>query len=845
MIVIKSSFKYFRKHQVQALLAILGIVLGVSMVVAIDICIESSKKAFALSMQQSFGKTSQYLISSGGDLDFNIYVELKRKYGIDFSSPVIEKDLLIQTKNNSSHKIKLLGLDPFSSKDFTLADENLIDKSKPEEFENFMLCNNCAYLSKNTADKLDIKVGDEILAQVRTGYKPIMISKIINSKLYDNLLIADISTVQGIMDMANKLSRIDLILDNKEELRQVLVDYPELELLDTIKTQDSTQRILQSFNLNLYSLSFLSLVVAVFLIYNAMSFAIVQRQVIFGIYRTLGFDRLDIFNLIIVETIIMAIIASILGIILGYGLSQILIKLISQTINDLYFVLEINKTYLPLTTVIKGFFCGVFAALMGALLPAYQASNIAPVQLTRRSQQETSFKIFYPKVLIMSVGALMLASLILYYSKANLILNFVSLALIIIALSAFSPALLKVLVSSLDYLSRNWLGPLSRISIRSISRNLSRTSIAIIALMIALSISLSLDITVNSFRQTVKDWLDSTLKADIYISAPSLSANQTTGSLSSTLINELVHNPVIMNKSEALISYRNNIVRSNLGAIKLASIDLVPQIINSFRFKQLERNWAEKFSNDDSLIVSEPFAYKYRVKLGSTIDLKTKFGYRKFKIIGIFFDYGSDQGIAMIGKKNYQALWQDYDISSLGIIIKPGLDKNKTIDYIKESLADINLRHNFNYRSNYELKTESLRIFDRTFEITKVLKLVSIVIAFIAIVSTLLALNLERKKEYAILEVLGLTQKQIGGMIMMQTMLMGVISAIFAIPIGLVEALLLIQVINLRSFGWTLNFHFDFMTVLQIFFIALIASFVASLYPAWQNKKGYLSLRND
>ncbi|MDA1256147.1 MAG: ABC transporter permease, partial [Proteobacteria bacterium] len=484
-------------------------------------------------------------------------------------------------------------------------------------------------------------------------------------------------------------------------------------------------------------------------------------------------------------------------------------------------------------------------AIIGALLPAYQASNIPAIQSTRRSEQETSFIRFLPKLRFIGLMGLIASSLILYYSKTNLVLNFIALALIIISVTTFIPSFLRLLVSLINYVSASWLDTLSKISIRSISRNLSRSSIAIIALMIALSISLSLDITVNSFRATVKDWLDSSLKADVYISAPSLSANQTTGSLSEELMDKLKDDEIISSKSQALISYRNNSVQSNLGEIRLASIDLKPQVIESFKFKKIDPNWLENFSNTNALIVSEPFAYKNNLKIGSKISLKTKYGNKEFRILGIFFDYGSDQGIAMIYKKNYQKLWDDYNISSLGIIIKDQLEKDLAINAIKESLAIINLKHNFNYRSNYDLKKESLEIFDRTFQITKALKFISIFIAFIAIISTLLALNLERQKEYAILGALGLSQKQISTMIMKQSFFMGIISAIIAVPVGLIEAVLLLQVINLRSFGWTLNFHFDPITIAEVFIVAILAAFIASLYPAFKNQKGYLSLRND
>jgi len=841
MILIKSSCKYFTKHNLQTVLALLGILLGVSIVVAIDLCIVSSQKAFKTSLEQSFGKTTHYLSASGNDINQDIYTKIKQIKQIDLATPVIEKNILIKT--NDWVRIKLLGLDPFSYQGFKTSNDKGLDELSQASLKDFLLCDNCGYVSSKTAKKLNIQKNQEIVFQHESSYKKIRILDIIDDDKLDNLILVDISTAQKLLDQSNTISRIDLIIEDPKQLGELVSG--DLELVESLKNKKSTQKMLSSFNLNLYSLSFLSLIVAVFLIYNTMSFSIVQRQTIFGIFRTLGLSSREIFELVIKETLILSIIASLIGIALGYGLAQILIKFISQTINDLYFVVQISNVELEFLTVVKGLGAGIVSALIGACLPAYQASLSPAIQHTKRSSQEKDFDNYLKHLWKISLVSVSLGFVILGFSEDYLIINFLALALILVGVAILIPNCIKLISNGFDRILVAQLSPINKIGIRSIFRNLSRTAITITALSMALSIALALDITVGSFRKTVIDWLSSTLQSDIYISAPSLSANKTTGNLSEELQQEIYKNPIIQNSSENIISYRNNWVKSNLGELMIASIDFNKRIEKSFEFKEKSSNWTQDFTENDSIIISEPLAFRFKLKTGDSINLKTHYGFRKFQVAGIFYDYGNEQGIIMIHNKKYQKLWKDKKISSLGIMLKANLDKDLTINSIKQELGQLNTVHNFNYRSNSDLKQETLRIFDRTFQITKALKIITILIAFISIISTLLAMNIEKRKEYAILEALGTTRKNLAQITLVQSLSIGFLSAIFALPLGLLQALLLINVINYRSFGWTLRFYQDYSIVLQILVIAGLASLIAGLIPAIRYTKGYLALRND
>jgi putative ABC transport system permease protein len=137
-------------------------------------------------------------------------------------------------------------------------------------------------------------------------------------------------------------------------------------------------------------------------------------------------------------------------------------------------------------------------------------------------------------------------------------------------------------------------------------------------------------------------------------------------------------------------------------------------------------------------------------------------------------------------------------------------------------------------QSNASLRSASLDIFDRTFAITAVLRVLAVIVAFIGVLTALMALQLERSRELAVLRANGMTPGQVWGYVTLQTSVMGLLAGLLALPLGYALAALLIHVINRRSFGWTLEMNLTPMGAASALFLALAAAVLAGLYPAWK-----------
>jgi putative ABC transport system permease protein len=230
-----------------------------------------------------------------------------------------------------------------------------------------------------------------------------------------------------------------------------------------------------------------------------------------------------------------------------------------------------------------------------------------------------------------------------------------------------------------------------------------------------------------------------------------------------------------------------------------------------------------------SVAISEPFARRHALGLGDRLRLLSDAGVRDFPIAGVFYDYGSERGTVLMADAVYRAGWDDERISSIALFLRPELDADRFAADLRRALAG---GDPVEVRSNRSLRAEVLEVFDRAFAITFALQLLAILVAFVGVLSALLALQLERSREFGTLRATGMTTAQLGGLSLLETGLIGLTAGILSWPSGLALALLLIYVINRRSFGWTIQLSLQPSTFALALALAVGAALLAGLHPA-------------
>ena len=859
-ILSKSSWQFYRHHPAQLLLSILGIVLGVGIVTAVLITNNSSQRAFALSTEALYGRTTHQLSGANGLLQ-DEYVELRRRLPNTPMAPVISGFVAI-----GDNVYSLLGLDPFAEIDFRrigssaapqdAADMNgsgtddssssaLSPASSSASLTRALLSTNSLVISDSTARDNDLPVGDVVQLTIGGENHDARLAATFSS---DNpaattgVMIGDIAFVQTLLARGNKIDRVDLILDD-EQASQLQKDLPPTQQLTPATSRTQTMRAMtRGFQINLTAMSLLALVVGAFLIHNTMTFAVVQRRELFAIKRITGITARTVLYCILAEAVVISTLASIAGIVLGYFLSNFLVQLTTRTINDLYFVLHVQQIWFSPWLIVAGLLLGIGSSVLAASLAAYDAASTSPVQARQRSVVEERTHRALPIMAICGALIILIGLLAAVLPVQSLVVGFLALMLIILGYGLLIPWLVYAFTRTIN----PWLSHAGvdwSLATGGIYRNISRTGIAIAALSIAVSATFGVDVMIGSFRSTVDNWLRTTLQSDIYVTAPAAASTQSASLLQAGSF-ELAQGT---DGVQSVSSGRSIDTRTSVGDISMLVIQSHARSEEGFEIITAagDAPWQD-WQRPQTLMISEPLSTKHDLQAGDTIDVFTENnGFIPFSIAAVFRDYGSSHGKLLMARSVFDEYWNEPGIGSLGILLDDVNNDQQVIAALRTQLSTV--EQPLLIQSNTAIHSQSLTVFDRTFEVTRVLRWLTVGVAFVGIFSALLALHLERGREFAVLRASGATRLRVIRLVMVQTLIMGLLAGILALPLGWMMSEVLIKVINVRSFGWSMQSTMPTGSIPETFLLACLSAVLAGIYPAYRLSRRDIAaqLRDD
>ena len=837
-LLITLACRHAWRRPAQSIFFIIGVGLGVAMIVAIDLANGAANRAFSLSTETVAGKTTHQIVGGPSGLDEDIYVALRQQLGYRLSAPIVEGYVVAEELD--MQPMRLLGVDSFAESPFrNYLDNDSTGFADNNGFTAFIVQPNTVLLSAVLANQYNLNVGDPIHIQAGGRRQTLQIVSVLKSdgkneqRGLDGLLITDIGTAQEVLGKVGILDRIDLIISEgtqgEETLKRITAILPLGARVEQ-PTDSAVEEMTAAFRLNLTALSMLALLVGMFLIYNTVVFSVVQQRSVLGSLRALGVTRSQIFSIILIEAGFLGVIGTALGLGLGYLLGRGAVQMVTTSINDLFFVVTVRRIEFPPLTLLKGAAIGIVAALIAAALPAYEATNVRPASALRRSNIEERVRTTLNWVSGIGVGVLLLGTALLI-PEWHLIITFIGIFAIIIGISLLTPILTLGLMHTLSGLSSvvgKSFSPLIRLAIRDITRSLSRTSVAIAALMVAVSVIVGVGLMIGSFRLTVERWLTDLLQADIFVSAPSLISDQTTFPLEHGVVEQLETFPGI---AQIATSRLVEVSAGDLGVIQLAAVSM--DIAGEKRYYKAAvgdptKTWEALKAG--GLIINEPMSNRFKLGVGDEVTLLTDWGERRFPIVAVAYDFDVKSG-ALIDDAVYRTYWNDVNLSSAALFVETGVDVDTKINELREAFAG---EAELVIRSSRGLREHSLAIFDRSFSITVALQMLATLVAFIGILSALMSLQLERRREIGTLRAVGMTRRQLWRLTLVETGLMGTTAGILAMPTGFLLAVILIYIINLRSFGWTLQMYLQPVYFLQALTVALIAALLAGVYPAWR-----------
>ncbi|HXH04682.1 MAG TPA: FtsX-like permease family protein [Candidatus Competibacteraceae bacterium] len=810
----RSLLRHLLRHPWQLALAVLGIALGVAVVLAVDLANQSARKSFEQSVERVSGRANYRIVGIDG-VPQEVYVRLRLERGLRDSAPRVEGYPALA--DEPGRRVQLLGLDPLAEAPFQRwrpADGEALD------LRRLMLEPDAAVFPPDIPGDSLMLIREGLRHRLRAAGR-------LQGTAAAGLVIVDIATAQRLLGLGERITQIDLILPEDAEGRRQAAELRQwlpagLRLERSAERNAATAELSAAFRLNLQALSLLALLVGMFLIYNTMTFAVVQRRPLLGMLRALGAERGELFRVVLGEAVALGLAGTVLGALLGVWLGSGLVGLVTRTIDDLYYTLPLRQFHLEPLSLLKAGVLGPTASALAAWWPAREAAASPPATVLSRATLESRRRAAVPRLALLGLGLLAAGGLWLWLSR-GLLAGFFGLFLLLAGCALLSPGLPLLLAWALRRVWL-WLPPTLRMAGRSLGRHLSRTGVAVAALSVALAASLGVGVMVDSFRGGVEIWLRQLLSADLYL-AP---VEQDGTALRPEVVAALQRLP----EQAGLNLSRHRDIWLDGHLTHFSAVRLTPQGQAGYRLLAGDpvTAWAALVEGD-AVLISEPLAYRRRLAPGDRITLDTAAGPRPFTVVGIFHDYGSEHGRILIDLARYQALWQDPAISTASLYAAPG----QGVEALRRAVeAGPGRLQALALRSNRDILELSLAIFDRTFTVTRVLRLLVVIVAFVGILSALLALQLERAREFAVLRAVGLLPTELGRLMTAETALLGLCAGLAALPCGLLLAEVLIEVINRRAFGWTLPFQVDPILLVQTVALAVAAAALAGLYPAWR-----------
>jgi putative ABC transport system permease protein len=817
----RASLGYLVRHPWQLFLAMLGVGIGVAVIVAVDLANASARKAFLLSMDAVTGEATHQVIGSPAGLDESVYVDLRVEHGFRAIAPVVDGTVTVKDVS-----LQLLGVDLFAESEIRSFTGVQSDAESDAEslFREFLVTPGTVTMSGQLAKKLGISEGEAFTLEANGRERGAMLLETLGDPdgRLGNLLVADIATAQDWLGKTGLLSRIDVRIEDDEgqALAALEATLPDSSrVLTAAGRTRSTAEMSKAFMTNLTAMSLLALLVGLFLIFNSVSFSVLQRRNLIGVLRGLGMTRRQLFAIILAEAMLLGVAASLFGVAIGVFLGEQLLALVSRSINDLYFRISVTSVSVAPSSIVKGLVAGIGAALAAAMMPALEATSYQPRLALSRSVLERRTRELLPYVTIGGFVLMLAALALMAVSGRNLVAGLAAVFLLILGFSSCVPFALRHVCRWLEPVAHRFAGMPARLAIGGIAAGLSRTGVAVVALAVALSATIGVSVMVDSFRGSVNRWLEQSLQADVYVGVQR-------GALDQDLLDSLRR----IQGVEAASTSRRGWIEERNGRTQLVALKMAPGSYAGTEILDADPGdvWPA-WEDRDAILISEPYAYYSGTGAGDSITLPTDAGAVDFDVLATYQSYDVNSSAIMMSRATYDRYFSDDGVDTLGLYLEEGVKADDVVAQVKALSAG---RQNVRVDSNLRIRELSLEIFDQTFVITNVLYWLAMGVAFIGILSAMLALQLERAKELATLRALGMTPGQVGGMIAMQSGGIGLLSGIAAIPLGIVMAWVLIEVINRRAFGWQIDMVVAPGILATSLVFAVLTALLAGLYPA-------------
>lgn len=830
----KSLARQLRQGRTLFLLTVAGVALGVASVVAIQTLNRGALAAFDGSVRAVSGRADLTVTGALPTFDEAVLPEILGDREVVAAWPLVRMDVAVA--GTEGVFLDLVGFDVFAPVGYPLHEGSAQDAAQAGRLLTDALTRpGWVALTPAFAARRGWAVGDTFTVSSGSRTATLAVGALVDFQAVEplaprRLAVMDIAWAQALLGRQGRIHQIDVVLEDGADptiaarrLEQALGR--GVRVLTPEQRRQDAAGLLAAFRLNLTALSLISVFVGLFLVLTAVQAALIRRRTEFGVLRSLGATPRQLLGLILAEAALVGLVGVALGVPLGWLAALRNLENVSGTLTSIYVLEGIESLRLPAEVVLLAVGVGVIGAVAGALAPAVETARrdtrrlLAPIALHRRTGATAGR---------LAVAALVVAILVtvvfLAWGRGFQLGGFVYGFVMMVSLPLVVP--LAVREASRPFRPRG-LGP--AFSIRNLAVRLHTTSLAVAALAVTASMMIGVTLLIGGFRATLVTWLDTTIRADVYVTTESWVRAGNDAFLDRPLLASLAARPDVV----AVEEQRRLRVRTNAGRqVWLNGIRTTnpPGAELSTRLPLVDGDpvAVSRLMEQGHALVGEPLARKGGYAPGDTLRIVGPDGPVAWPIAGVTYDYSSEGGSAFVLMETLASALGPSPTNNAALFLAPGADADRVAD----ELAAAHAGRPLIFRSNRSLRTEVLAIFDQTFAVTRTLQAMALLIAVCGVSLTLLIQARERAGELALLRALGATRRQIFGVFLGEGTAMGAVGLVLGLGGGIGLAALLILVINRAWFGWTIRPVWPGADLAIQAALVLLAAAAAALYPA-------------
>ena len=830
------SWPEARHHAWRHITAWLAVVLGVALAFSVHLINQSALGEFSAAVRQVNGQPDFELRAQRSGFDEQIYARVAAHPQVAIASPVIEIDTYALDAQGQRASLRVLGLDalvaaavaptlmPMLSAPATVttappaAGPAASAPSAPPD--RLGLLDPSALFLNPAAQR---RLGDTPLLRLQSGAHTVAL-QVRGSIGADGppLAVMDIAGAQATFGWLGRISRIDVRLVAGADRNQVLHELALPAALRAALPDESAQRVSnlsRAYRVNLTVLALVALFTGAFLVFSILSLSVAKRLPQLALLGVLGLTARERQGLVLVESALLGVAGSVVGLALGTSLAALALRLLAGDLGGAYFpgVTPTLHFSVPAATVYG--LLGVVAAMAGGWLPARMAQRIAPAQALKGlgdASAHTGNAWWGPGLLLLGllltqappVAELPLAA---YVSVACLLLGGI----------ACVPAGVGLLLG--------WVKPpdepLTLLAVERARHQRHTATIAVAGVVASLSLSVALTVMVASFRESVTQWLDTVLPADLYARSASTSAMADVVFLPPALLAAAPGLPGVLRAETQRVS------QVQLHPERPAVALIARPLPDPARALPLVGELAPALPGVTSAYVSEAMVSLYGAAIGTRLQLPLP-GPRgasrteTVHVRGVWRDYARQHGAVMLDAADFKRLTGDERANDLALWLQPGADagdlRRRISALASASAGDVaggvvgegvggavgavtDAAAMIEFASVGEIRATSLRIFDRSFAVTYWLQAVAIAIGLFGIAASFSAQVLARKREFGLLAHLGLTRRQVLTVVAVEGAVWTAVGALLGLLLGLAVSVVLVKVVNTQSFHWTMD----------------------------------------